>query len=235
MEDIHFSTKKEFDQYLVGAQLFESQGVQGKTYKKGDHVIKMINSDCEASEESLLRYRDIYIPDIYFIRAGIYVREKLKACISEYASGHSLLETKIYGQKISILLKAISRFEEAIKRLCREEIRISDIKIGNILFSDDHFNIIDTVLYRRGSHLSSEELAQLNYHDAFWNLFYGILPPILYNFFSNNGWFSDDLLQKPEVLIEQILYYIEHIIGRPFDTLGDAERIIKEERIKLPK
>ncbi len=146
MEDINFNKRREFRYFLREAVPFpkKEQGEQGDVYRYGDLVIKDFRSSVLKQTQDILQFRDLEIPHFYFPKAGIYVKDKLKGCITEYADGNSV---EFLDESIDFILRLLKVMESDLETISSERIIMKDINFGNVLVTEDHFNFIDTLFY----------------------------------------------------------------------------------------
>ncbi len=232
MEDLYFTNKNKFNAYLKSATKFSKQGVEGTVYHKDNLVIKDFGIKPIIDTSHILQFRDLNLEDFFFPQAGIYIRIKLRACIMHYAPGLSLYERDVLIEDVNVILEAIKRLEDAIKEASKIKIRLSDVNLGNVLFDTDHFNFIDTSDYYY-SPLEYEDLLALNMQHVMHNIYKKILPLELYRFqLRSKG--ADAMYNFPHECLEELFVFLERLLGQ-FQSFGDAGKMIKEQKIILPK
>lgn len=149
MNDIIFSSLNEVDIFFDSLKYLGS-GSEGSCYKKGNMVYKKYNqlySNLYSNDVSiyrLLRYRDIVINNIYFIRKLMYFDNMVVGAVSNYASGISCSKKQLHRCKLDNIINALSILKRDIYELSKLGICIDDNFLGNILYDGDNFKLIDT-------------------------------------------------------------------------------------------
>jgi len=241
MEDLHFKNHQEFDRFLSTAKKFDNQGIEGVVYKKDDTVIKDFRSTDGLCDERVLEFRDLDIRDFYFAKAGIYIRMKLRACITEYAPGMDLNEANLFCVNIDLLLQALIRLENSVRELSNEGIMVSDTHEGNILFSDECFRFIDTLSYVRTAGFKDTYDTNMGYimsiiYDNIFKYYSSLMFQFLESRYpririSNNFNYLTQMLKiecpfyltNPSDSLRKFRSILEEIIDDEFETFGEAE------------
>lgn len=234
MEDMYFWTNRGLLKYLSTIEKFPSQlqGTEGTTYRKDKYVIKYFYRDAEVDFSKIDQFRYIQIRDFYFIQACIYVRRKVKAAISEYAPGEELYHKITTKLSIDLLLKAITRLIEDIDSLSDEGIRVFDVKPGNILFDQDHFNFIDTARYYRSPE-KRDSIRYLNMNAIMRYIYAYTLPEDIYLYFKQHGFLDNIGTQDPRQRLERLKRCLEKLLGEPIESFEQANDVMRLNKIHL--
>jgi len=232
MEDMYFTNHRKFNEYVEDAVPFLNQGREGTTYLKDGVVIKDFGVKPVLDTKHVLQFRDLDLKDFFFPKAGIYVRTKLRACITEYAPGLTLDEKEIFAEDVKVVLAAVERLEGTIEELSYNKIRTKDVHVGNVVFDKDHFNIIDTIPYYR-SPMEEDDIYRLNMKDVIRNTLGNVLPIDLYGILLKLR-SADVVYSFPHDSLVMLTDYLERMIGH-FESFAEAQDIIDKQKIMLPK
>ena len=148
MENIRFNDVSQIIEFFRGSRKL-GYGMEGTCYKIGKMSYKFYNSvyreiysefDCQ---EELIKYKDIMIDNIYFIRALIFYGNNLMGSVSEYASGKSCGNVWLYRRNLDKIIRALGILKNNIYKLSELGICVMDHDLSNMLYDDNVFSLID--------------------------------------------------------------------------------------------
>ena len=152
MDNIIFSSKEDMEDLFDNLRVLGS-GSEGICYKNKKLVYKKYNEmyidlyDNDIAIDRLLRFRNIIIENIYFIRSLIYLDNLMIGSISEYASGINCSKKMLFRCNIDKIIKALFVLKKNIYELSKLGICVEDNYLGNILYDGNNFKLIDTGSY----------------------------------------------------------------------------------------
>lgn len=254
MENIKFNDEKEMKDYFSKLIILGS-GCEGTCYKNKGFVYKMYNREYidlysnEVAIERLLKFRDIIIENIYFIRGLICLDSVMVGSVSEYACGSSCVKRNLYRCKIDNLAKALTILKENVYELGKLGICLDDIFLGNILYDGDKFKLIDT-----GSYYYYKEMPDVLEFDELiiykknmkkimrvllMNITNGEVDKFILSFLWGVGspyrsyLVDNDLLCNPDETIIGIKNTISEYIGYEIDSFSNCKKdLLKLRKIK---
>lgn len=160
MDDIKFSNFIQVVEALNDCE-YLGKGYEGNCYRVGDKTYKFYNNFyCDLLNNSrlqaeLLKFRDVLIENICFIRGLIFYNSALVGTITDYAVGSSCGKIYLHQRKIKRLVLALSGLKETIFKISELGICIDDdFFLPNILYDGKDFKLVDT----GGWYYSSESL-----------------------------------------------------------------------------
>lgn len=252
MDDIKFKSltdKKSF--FKTNDVKYLGSGWEGSCYKKGNKVYKLYNNvfidyiyNGVFSKEGLVKFSDVFIDNIYFIRALIYCEGFVVGSISDYASGRPCGDIKMYNVKIDNLINALKVLKNNIFELSELGIFIEDEFINNILYNGKNFKFIDTSRYYRFDDVLCDDddiddvcdIYELNMI-RIMNILLGAITDkkefndnFVFNYLNKvNSCYKDymidkDLFLNPDTTINGIKDEIQNGIGREITTFGDCRK-----------
>lgn len=171
MDKVLKLTKNEFNKLIYGGKIIKSPSSTSVVYEIGnglilkdlkDESIKeyVSEEDMNYSEEQLLKFSDINSKLYYFIKGVIYVDNELEAGIMKKCEGHLLTMIDPLSVNITLLTKAVNRFNKATIDISKKHIKGFDMKY-NFMYDGYNFGAIDTNEYDF-SNLSEDEIYKSN-------------------------------------------------------------------------
>lgn len=245
MEDIRFNNLINLvDFFLCDRVKVLGSGSEGTCYKIGNYTYKLYNelySDLlnnDIAIERLLKFRDIIIDNIYFIKAAMYYDNQLIGSVCEYASGKCCKGALLYRSKIDKLVRALNILKENIYELSKLGICIDDNFLGNVLYDGNNFKLIDTgsYFYYNKDDYDTDIIYLKNMKKIMKILFLGITDKIYMedDFIFGFLWkidspykyylIDDDLIMNPGNTIIGIKNTIEEYIGYEIDTFSRCRK-----------
>lgn len=234
MEDITFNKRKEFKSFFSELVPFskDEQGQQGTVYRNGDLVMKKLKPSEVRRLPDFLEFRDLEIPHFYFPKAGIYIKRKVRGCITEYADGRCV---EFLDESIDLILRLIDVMEQDVKNISKERIKMRDIHDGNVLVTDDHFNFIDTLFYYRSTD-ENEDVLYANHKRICAFIYDYVIPPELKSLLAvanaNNVITDEEYKHEFRVVIEKLLEVLKNYVPFTCTTLKEAGVLYRERRRK---
>lgn len=240
MEDIIFRDLIQIVDCFYGSK-FLGSGREGKCYKIGDKTYKFYNfSYCDLldnvdSKSKLLKFRDLFIDNIYFIRALIFYDDLLVGSVTDYASGKSCDSVNLHRCNIKKLIEALANLKKSLYELSEVGIYVEDVFFSNILYDGNRFKLIDTSGYLYSTEIGEYEhsdkddilvIYEENMKSVIGELFRGITDKkykndnFIYSFLQEiNSPYKDylvdrDLLMYPDETIIGIRNIVCEYIGR---------------------
>ena len=150
MESIRFYSMEELNNFLEGGR-YLGRGREGICYKILNKTYKLYYYDYWTSDpiiiENLLKFRDLIVENVYFIRKLVYVDDKVVASITDYAVGRSCGIVNLHRCNLDSLIVALAALKKTIYELSELGIYVYDIFASNILYDRNSFKLIDTSGY----------------------------------------------------------------------------------------
>lgn len=224
--DIRCSNLPEFIEYFNGSKKLKS-GSEGTCYKIGNKTYKLYNSfyksllNNDREIERLLRFRDVIVNNIYFIRGLIYYNNEMIGSITDYAKGIDCGYINLHRKNIDKIIKALSVLKKDIYELSRLGIYVDDVYLCNILYDNINFKLIDTASYISTLDKDISVIYRKNMKQVIRVLFRGITDKIysddnfIYAFLEYidspyKDYLEDiDLIMNPDMTIKEIKNIIE--------------------------
>lgn len=212
-------------------------GREGTCFKMNNRTYKIYNDSYiklyHNREEELLKFKDINIDNIYFIKELIYFNKELVGTICDYAPGISCAHAKLHLSKIDKLTCGLTNLKKSILELSELGIHIDDPYLGNILYDNGTFNLIDMF----SSYYSQDNITdiyQSNMQKIMSALYrnitnkYQSVDHFIYAFLNDiNSPYKEylvdpDLLLNPYETITGIKTVIEEYIGHEITTFSKS-------------
>lgn len=261
MKDIRFNSLIQVVDFFCDTKLkVLGSGAEGTCYKVGNKTYKLYNdiySDLfnnEVDKMNLLKFRDIIINNVYFIRALIYYENDLIGIITDYASGINCGKTLLYRRNLDKLILALNTLSDNIYELSKLGIYIEDHFLPNILYDNVNFKLIDTGSYYYSKEIPEsddnkdkddiEVIYKKNMTKIMKMLFSSItnVDPLRDNFIFAFLWYIDspykkylvdtDLLLNPGDTITGIRNTIQEEIGREITAFSQCKNDLLRIRKK---
>ena len=148
MENIRFDNISHIVEFFRGSKKF-GYGMEGTCYRIGDMSYKFYNSlyreiysELDFQKE-LIKFKDVKIENIYFIRALIFYGEQLMGSVSEYSNGKSCNNLWLCRSNLNKIVNALVILKESIYKLSQLGICIMDHDLSNMLYDGNVFSLID--------------------------------------------------------------------------------------------
>lgn len=249
MEDIIFNSERDINGFFGHLKSLGS-GSEGIVYKKGNYTYKRYNKLCrdlysnDISIYRLLRYRDIIIDNIYFIRGLMYCNDMVVGSISGYSGGKCCSKLPLSRYKLDKLVNALYILKNNIYELSKLGICIEDNFLGNILYLDGTFRFIDTGSYYYYTDIPGVKDYDIDFvyrknmrkviHKLFLNITdcKGIEDNFIYSFLiDNNSIYKDymrdiDLMINPDDTILGIKRELEEYTGYEIDNFAKCRKLL---------
>lgn len=158
MEDIRFNSLVNFVNVFGNVKVLGS-GKEGTCYKKGSKTYKLYKPmyynlyNNEVAIKRLLKFRNLLIDNIYFIRSLIYVGDDMIGSVSNYASGMNCGKVQLHRRNLDKLILSLSILKKNIYELSELGIYIEDEFLPNMLYDGNTFKLIDTGGYYYSSEI----------------------------------------------------------------------------------
>lgn len=256
MEDIRFEGMEELDKFL-GDDRYLGKGREGLCYKVLNKTYKLYYSDYWTNNpmeiEQLLKFRDLLVENVYFIRGLVYVKDKMVASITDYAVGRSCGLINLCRCNLDRLVVALATLKKTIYELSELGIYVDDIFAPNILYDGNSFKLIDTSGYLYSTeiggygHENKDDILVIygeNMKAVIRELFRGITDMkyendnFIYSFLLEvNSPYKDylvdsDLLMHPDKTIIGIRDTVCEYVGREIDSFSNCRRDLLRIRKK---
>ena len=226
MENIVFKNKEDLINYLTHYKNIGS-GAEGNCYKVHKKTYKIYkNSSIKNINnihniENILRYKNIIIDNIYFVRGLIYCDNLIVGSYSEYAKGKSCIQTELHKCKINKLTYALSILKQNIYELSKLGICIDDYFLGNILYDGNNFKLIDTASY----YINNSDI-NIIYQENMKKIISELFKNITYKYYEKDN-FIYTYLHDINSPYKNYLYDID-LITNPDNTILEIKKIISE-------
>lgn len=257
MEDMVFASQAAFATFLEENKAQKlGYGIEGTCYRVGDMTYKVYNNAYREMLErknlvhALKKYRDVFIDNVYFIRRLVYVGDMLACSVTNYADGVACNKISLYEKNLDTLIQAFEELSAALFELSAFGISTQDPFLGNILYNDQVFQLIDTAGYspyrnRLEKSNDNNRLEEDNNSDYLFALykknalpFMKLLLAKVTNHKKDDFIFrylkdihspyqdflnDEDLLMEPDLTIASIRDAIQEGIGRKIDTFSSCK------------
>lgn len=148
MDDIRFDEISQMvDFFRISKKL--GYGREGTCYKKWNKSYKLYNSlyreiysDLD-KQRDLIKFKELIVDNVYFVRALIFYKDKLMGSISEYASGDSCGSLYLYRRNLDKIINALKVLKKNVYQLSELGICIMDHDLSNMLYDNCVFSLID--------------------------------------------------------------------------------------------
>lgn len=231
------------------------KGKEGICYRIGNKTYKLYNEfycnifSCDSYASELIKFKNLYINNIYFIRELIYDNDLIIGSVCDYANGVSCAKTQLHRRKIDSLVKALDSLKNSILELSKLGIYIDDSFLANILYDGKYFKLIDT-----GSYYYSNQI--LNINDDVNMIYKSNMKLIMKNLFVNITnkyceldnfifvflWYIDspykyylvdnDLMMEPDKTIIGIKEILQEYIGYEISNFSQCRNDLLKIRKK---
>ena len=182
----------------------------------------------EYNPQFALQFKNIENDSFIFAKSGIFIDDYIRAIFMRYAKGLTLSD-KIPKDKSFIQLGIqLQKLVDDIVKLSEMGIQVKDFHMGNIVYDENKFTIIDTIgyLYLRGSYKTE------NLREIMHRLFYYLLVDILrYREIPNNLVYYGkiDILESPNEYLIKLKKYIENLVEQDVTTVDDAIKVLNKK------
>ena len=231
MNIVKYSSKEELDNY-IRHNYDKALGIgrEGSCFLMPDgYVIKSLYSD-RYYEEWLRKFEGVQIPGFVFANGGVLIDDIVKALFMDYASGKQIHEVKFEKCPIEMLRSALEGLRKNITTLSNLGIKIDEYYYKNILFDGSNFTLIDTQGYEYDK-----------YPDTYTTNLTGIMREVFIYVFGGDSkvyeysrrvagflfLYNNDLLNHPELLLDDIREDYYRRTKEYMNTLEDARLILK--------
>lgn len=249
MEDIRIDSLVKFVNLFENTKVLGS-GKEGTCYKKGNRTYKLYKSlycnlyNNDIAIKRLLKFRDLLVDNVYFIRSLIYVDGDMVGSVSDYASGMNCGKVQLHRRNLDKLILALSTLKKNVYELSELGIYIEDEFLPNMLYDGKVFKFIDTGGYYYSSEILDYEVEEdkddvlVIYRKNMkkvMNLLYGNITNINTindDFIFAFLWYADspyktylvdtDLMINPDEAIIGIRNTIQEYVGHEIDTFSSC-------------
>lgn len=153
MNDIVFNDYIQMVNFFKHCECELGYGIEGYCYKYKNMSYKLYNNGtCMLNNNpnrisELLKFKNVIVDNIYFIRCLLFIGDDLIGVGSNYAPGVSCEKIFLHRKNLDTMIIALDILKKNIYSLSSKGIYISDFDLGNILYNDKVFSLIDTVDY----------------------------------------------------------------------------------------
>ena len=257
MDDIKFKNIIQVVDFFRGSRKLGS-GREGSCYKKDNRCYKLYNHFTRDSiitvsdRMDLLKFRDIIIDNIYFIKCLLSLNDDVIGAGTYYASGISCDGVKLYRRNLDKLIMALGILKRNVYELSSYGIYIDDDYLENIVYDGNVFSLIDT----RDYYFSGGEKDKSNGTDDASDIYRKNMSLIMKHLFKSitnvnsscddfileylieiDSEYKDylrdsDLMINPDETIIGIRNVIENSIGRRIDAFSNCRKELLRVRKK---
>ena len=231
MKNLDFRTRDSFDKY-IDKHFVKELGLGGTSrcvLLDTDVAAKIYNS--RQCEKDVLEFKDVYIPSFQFARAVARIKGNVYASFAEPASGKDLRDRWDYlnndmvmvGNQLDVLARDILTLTEL-------GIQAEDFFVGNIVYDNEKFTVIDTRAY---FHSNEEDLKNENFDEIMKDIYNRFLSRLFYENRAMYGYkysLHKAYLETPGEYFKELRDYIRMITDTEVVTFNEAS--IALERIK---
>ena len=152
MDDIRFDEISQIVEFFRGSKKL-GYGMEGTCYRIENISYKLYNSlyrdiygELDKQKE-LIKFKELVIDNVYFIRALIFYRDKLMGSVSQYACGNSCGSIYLHRRNLDRIINALKILKKSVYQLSELGICIMDHDLSNVLYDDRVFSLIDVCDY----------------------------------------------------------------------------------------
>ena len=253
MDNIRFDDVSQIVEFFRGSKKL-GYGMEGTCYRIGNMSYKFYNSLYREIygefdyQMELIKFKDIIVDNIYFIRSLIFYGDKLMGSVSEYANGKSCGSLWLHRSNLDKIINALRILKANVYKLSQLGICIMDHDLSNMLYNGNVFSLIDVGDYCYGNDVNVMDV-DIIYRDNMKKIsallfrgitgYYNMYDDFIFGYLQKvNSPYKDyltdvDLMLNMDETIIGIRNEIQECIGRNIITFSscrkDLQRAMKKK------
>ena len=231
MENLYFKNRAEYSDYL-SEHVVERLGEPGRegicSLMDNGYVVKSLYS--EYYPKFALQFKDFDFKSLIFAKCGAIIGEYVVGLFMNYAPGKMLSEEKPVNQDLLVLGNQLQVVTNDIDRASEKGMLARDFHCGNIIYDGEAFRIIDTLPYLL---LPKGIFKKENYYEIMNKIYEFLLGELLKDkrvYDELSFWGKLDYLRNPKEYLLLLKKFIEELVEKEINTLGEAEQALKLKR-----
>lgn len=180
-----------------------------------------------------LQFKDLDIDSYIFAKSAILLGDYARGVFMDYVNGYNLYDYNTDNINIDKLVVSLKKLVTDTIELSKNGIEIIDFHLGNILYNEECFKIIDTLCYLN---LPKYDWTIDNIRCIIRPLYDKLLGIIPYNklLAKYMNCYTDSYLQSNP---DEVIYGISEIVNNNFDVkvnnIAEIKRVLKKNNVEI--